>query len=218
MSLLYDALEDKKLDYKAVKDNIVMFFLAGHETTSATIQYCLYHLAKNPEYQENLRALINNEFPDPNNLDYEKLKEFKTLEYLVNETLRIFPPVAYITRRSTEDLEIEGWFIPKKWNLVFNIWDMHRDVQVWGDDAREFKPDRFLNLTKIQKKSFLPFGGGARICIGMQFSLLEQKIFYIKLLKKFKIEWDPTSVVQMTTNLLQPVPETFKFIFKPINE
>jgi len=204
------------MTYEIVRNNISVFFLAGHETTSVSLQYCLYNLATNPQYQAKLRETIITEFPD-NDLEYEKLKEFNGLNNLINETLRIFPPVANLPGRLiTQDVEIEGWILPKGITLFINILKLHHEKDIWGEDADEFNPDRFDNLTPTQKKAFMPFGGGPRICIGMHFSILEQKIFLIKLLKKYEMIWDPEAKLELSPLFLAPNPEKYKIKFNRI--
>jgi len=216
LSLLVGAINDKSLTVEVVKNNLTLFFLAGHETTSTSLQFCLYNLSQNPEYQSRLRNEILTQFPT-DELDYEKVKEFNIIQNLVNETLRMYPPVTYLPpRECLEDTEISGWLIPKGHLIQLNVWKILHDKETWGEDAFEFNPDRFDNLTPNQRKAFLPFGGGARICLGMTFSLLEQKLFFIKLLKKYEVKWAPDSKLQITVALFSPKHETLKFVFSPI--
>jgi len=190
--------------------------LAGHETTSVSLQYCLYNISRYPQYQTRLREEIFKQFPD-DNLDYDTIKDFNIITNLVNETLRLVPPVNHLPGRETsEDTEIEGWFIPKGYQLMINVFQLHHDNKVWGDDVEEFNPDRFDNLTPLQKKSFIPFGGGSRICIGMSFSLLEQKLFLIKLLKKFELQWEPEQELEIEMGFMAPNPKKFYINFKKL--
>jgi len=211
------AINDNTLTYEMVKSNIVVFFLAGHETTSTSIQYCLYHLAKNPEYQTRLREEILKDFP-VDDLDYEKVKDFNMIGNMVNESLRLFTPLPYLPARvALEDTTAGDWFIPKGCQVSVNVWKVSHDKEIWGEDAFEFNPDRFNNLTPDQRKAFLSFGGGPRICIGMNFSLLEQKILFIKLLKKYEVTFGEGSELEVSTVLFSPNGEKLKWNFKPIN-
>jgi len=152
ISLMIGAINDKTMTLKTVKNNLTLFFLAGHETTSTSLQYCLYNLAQHTEYQSRLRKEILSQFPT-DELDYEKLKDFDIVQNLVNESLRMFPPVSYIpTRECVEDSEISGWFIPKGTLIQMNVWKIAHDKEIWGEDAFEFNPDRFDNMTPLQKK------------------------------------------------------------------
>jgi len=211
--MLCEALNNNTMEYDVVRNNLVIFFLAGHETTSVSLQFCLYNLAKDLQYQSKLREMIFENFPNED-LDYETLKDFNVVANIVNESLRMFPPVPNLPgRKITEDTQLEGWFIPKGFQINISIYRIHHNKEIWGEDAYEFNPDRFDRLTPIQKKAFMPFGGGARVCLGMAFSLLEQKIFLIKLLKRYEITMDPESVLEVSPFLFNPNAEKFKLVF-----
>jgi len=216
MSTLIEAINDKSMTYDVVRSNLTVFFLAGHETTSVSLQYCLYNLARHPEYQKKIREEILKQFPD-DDLDYEKLKDFDFILNLINETLRMFPPVTSLPGREfTKDTEIEGWMIPKGFQIMINIFNLHFNKEIWGEDANEFRPERFENLTQNQRKAFMPFGGGARICLGMSFSILEQKIFLIKLLKKYELSWDSNHELELAMMFFSPKPGSLNINFKRI--
>jgi len=213
--------KEKKLPKEAVRDNILVFFIAGHETTSTTLHYIIYNMALYPEIQDKLRAEINNTFP--HGVDYEdpesseKIKDMKYLGNIINETLRLFPPAGQMGRKAESDIVLGDWFIPKDTTLQVFSYSLQRDKETWGEDAEVYNPDRFDNFTKEQKLSFLPFGSGPRACIGMMFSLLEQKIFTIKLFKKYKISLASGSKLVPTNLLYAPKSELLKFIFEKID-
>ncbi|VDO59242.1 unnamed protein product [Onchocerca flexuosa] len=70
--------------------------------------------------------------------------------------------------------------------VIFDTWSLHYDHEIWGNDVKQFRPNRFLNCTTIQRKNWMPFGAGPRQCIGMRFAILETKIIMCRLLKKFR--------------------------------
>jgi len=98
---------------------------------------------------------------------------------------------------------------------IFN-YGIQRDSDIWGEDANEFNPDRFDNLTKDQAIALMPFGGGPRICIGNTFSLYEQKIFLAKLFRKFKVSLEPGSKLVVSGFLSQPKSEYLNYKFEHI--
>jgi len=191
--------------------------LAGHETTSVALQYCIYNLAQNPEYQNRLREDILKQFPN-HDLNYDTVKDCYFLNNMIYESMRLFTPIPILPARiTTEDIEIEGWVIPKGYRISVCIWKTQHSKEVWGDDAEEFKPDRFNDLTKLQSACFFPFGGGARVCLGQPFSVLEQKLFLIRLLKKYQISWPSESELVIRLALFQPDHEKLKFNFTPLS-
>jgi len=213
--LLIEANEDKILPYEAIRDNILIFFIAGHETTATTLHYIIYNMALYPEYQDKLREEIMNTFPNDID-DFEKLKEMNYMSNVINETLRLFPPAGLLGRKVEKDYVLGDWFIPKGTSLQIFSYSLQRDKLIWGEDAEDFNPDRFYNLTKEQKLSFMPFGQGPRICIGMMFSLIEQKIFLTKLFKRFKISLASGSKLVIENMLFAPKTELLKFNFEKI--
>jgi len=203
------------MTYKKIRDNLFIFFIAGHETTSTTLQYILYNLAKYPDIQEKLREEIIEVFPQE--IDPEKIKGLTNIDNIINETMRIFTPVGFLSNRCNKEDRILGdYHIPKDSYVTINIYLMHKNAEVWGDDVEEFKPERWDSLTKEQRLSFKPFGGGPRICIGNTFSLFEQKIFICSLLKKFRFGLTEDSNLEITNNLFSPKAGCLKYNFEKI--
>jgi len=215
LTMLVNANTDKKLSKNAIRDNILLFFIAGHETTSTALQYALYELSQNPECQEKLREEVNRVFP--NNIDPEGLKDLTYTSNIINESLRLHPPVGILNRRTFEDVNVGEFIVPKDTLISILNYGIQRDPEIWGDDANIFNPDRFNHLTKDQALAQMPFGGGPRICIGNTFSLYEQKIFLAKLIKKFKFTLEPGSQLIVTDMLAQPRSELLKYKFEQIN-
>ncbi|KXN74937.1 cytochrome P450 [Conidiobolus coronatus NRRL 28638] len=184
----YEPLTDEELVH-----NLNIFFLAGHDTTANTLSYALYHLARNRDVQDKLR----NEIYQKMNLDdnQEKLvvptsEQLKNMEYLnlvIKETMRISPAVLQIGRQLAEDYSIaeDNIVLPKGTNVGLSIYSILNDPAVYPNPEK-FDPERFLN-NKYEADTYIPFGGGSRICVGMNFSLMEQKIFLALLLQKFDL-------------------------------
>jgi len=208
--LLLEANRENLIPIDAIRDNAVIFVVAGHESTSNAIYFILYSLAQYPEVQEKLRKEINSVFP--NDIEPEKLKDVEYLSNVIDEVLRVYPPSGMLgSRIPTEDSEVDGWLLPKGYQYMINIYGLHRNRSVWGEDVDEFNPDRFKKLTKEQKRSYIPFGGGPRICVGMMFTLYEQRIFISKLLKKFRISLAPGSKLEYANDLMEPKTDVGKF-------
>jgi cytochrome P450 len=208
--LLLEANSENLIPIETIRDNAVIFFVAGHETTANALYFILYSLAQYPEVQEKLRQEINSVFPD--NVEPEKVRDIEYLAHVIDETLRLYPPSGMLGARiPTEDTLIDNWFFQKGYQYMINIYSLHRNKKVWGDDVDEFNPDRFKNLTKEQKNSHIPFGGGPRKCVGMMFTLYEQKIFISKLLKKFRISLIPGSKLEYANDLMEPKTESGRF-------
>jgi len=152
------------------------------------------------------------------NYEFENFKELGYMSNVINETLRLYPPAGLLPNRDVvEDSVVGDYFIPKGNTIQVSVYSMHHDKEVWGDDVEDFNPDRFNNLTKLQKTAFLPFGGGPRICVGMMFSLIEQKIFLSKILSQYKISLTEGSRLEISNMLFSPRSEYLSYILEPIN-
>nr|CAG4712036.1 unnamed protein product [Naegleria fowleri] len=191
LELMVDAVDEEgtALTNEELKDQCAIFFLAGHETTASAMASLFYSLAKYPHVQEKLLEEISNTFSHDENIsNYNKLQSMNYLDCVLKENMRLFPPITQLPLRvSNSPQVIEGYKVPKGFIVTLNIYALHRNTQVWGDDAEVFRPERFME-NSYPPFSVAYFGGGPRLCLGKQFSLLEQKSFIISLLQRFKIE------------------------------
>jgi len=161
------------------------FFVAGHETTASTLTWALSLLATYPEIQEKAREEVLEKAP--NGLTYESLKDLDYLDWIIHETMRVYPSVPITsTREILQDMTIGDWHFPAKTVIQIDFYNMLHDPKIW-ESPEEFKPERWSpqNLTKEQRTSWMPFSYGPRVCIGMNFSLIEQKIFLATILREF---------------------------------
>lgn len=178
--------ENSQLTEKELLNNIFIFFLAGHETTSGTLTFVLESLARHHDIQEKCRDEIKSlfqwgEIPTP-----EKLKKLHYLNLVINETLRVYPLVSAISREAKEDTQLNGYFIPKGTVVAAAIGNLQYRSDYW-ENSTTFDPSRWED--KIHNAPhFMPFGAGPRICLGMKFAKLEMQVVLINLLLRFKFD------------------------------
>ena len=113
---------------------------------------------------------------------------------VIQESLRLFPPGLTVAREALEDLKIGEIVVPKGTNIWVLIYEMHRDVEIWGEDSDEFKPERFeggISEACKYPQVYVPFGFGSRICVGQNFALVEAKIILSLLLCNFSFSISP---------------------------
>ncbi|XP_055545096.1 cytochrome P450 6a8-like [Wyeomyia smithii] len=172
-----------------------IFFTAGFETSSTTMNFCLYELAMNPELQERLRGEIREAIAkDDGALTYETLLEMDFLDRVVSETLRKYPPVDNVFRMTDRQYTIPDtqYTIPANTFVQIPVYSMHHDAEYFPDPDR-FDPDRFLPAAIRERPPFtyLPFGEGPRICIGLRFGQMLAKIGLVTLLNNFRFRPTP---------------------------
>lgn len=177
---------------------------AGSDSTASTLSGLLHLLLHNPRVLAKLKGEIADATANGLLSEHPKFKEAQQLPYLdavVKEALRLHSPVGLPLWREVPEggLEIAGQFLPAGTNVGLNAWVAHRNKQVWGDDAYEFRPERWLEAQaeadagrkeRLQRMEgyYLPFGLGSRTCIGRHISILEIKKLLPRLLRDFEFE------------------------------
>ncbi|KAI8146009.1 cytochrome P-450 cyp509A1, partial [Fennellomyces sp. T-0311] len=194
LSLLLEAgSEDgNPLTDEELLSNLCIFFLAGHDTTANALSYAAYYLAVNPDIQkkareEAIRVLGDDKKDIKPTLD--QLQDMPYINMVIKEVLRLDgPAITVVLREAAEDTDLSGVFIPKGTRLQLDIYQLHHNPAVWKD-PEAFDPERFAPGGEAEHGglTWLPFSSGARQCIGMNFSLAEQRVLLPMLLRKY--EW-----------------------------
>ncbi|KAI3444831.1 hypothetical protein Pfo_001496 [Paulownia fortunei] len=178
---------------KFIVDNCKNIYFAGHETTAVSASWCLMTLAAYTEWQARAREEVL-EICGTNIPTADMLRNMKVLTMVIQETLRLYPPVAYVVREALQHIHFKGINIPKGINIQVPIPIMHQHQDLWGSDALQFKPDRFANGTlgacKIPQ-AYMPFGVGTRTCAGQHFAMAELKVILSLILSKFSLSLSP---------------------------
>ncbi|XP_031618042.1 probable cytochrome P450 313a4 [Contarinia nasturtii] len=179
--------------HKNLLEQIYMVTLAGIDTSSINVFGTLLMLAINQKHQnlvvEELRSIFDSADSDVTQDDVSRMQY---LERVIKESLRLLSPVPFIARKPSADIELAKGTIPKGAFVVINIMHLHRNPKIWGENALEFDPDRFLteNIAKRPPFSYIPFSGGARNCIGMKYAMISARITLAHLLRRYKFTTD----------------------------
>ncbi|KAJ7779217.1 cytochrome P450 [Mycena metata] len=182
-----DAGEDSMSD-QAMLDQMLTFLAAGHETTATGLSWTLWLLANDPESQRRLREEVTPIYEANPRPDYRTIKSLTWLDCVINESLRVLPPVSDPVRVAAKTGYIDGILVPK--GTVFNIPIpvINKWHELWGDDAEEFRPSRWLDLPKAYNPSFSTFTflSGPHGCIGKTMAVSEMKAVLLALIVNFE--------------------------------
>ncbi|XP_063242831.1 cytochrome P450 6a8-like [Bacillus rossius redtenbacheri] len=168
---------------------VFIFFLAGFETSSTAITFCLYELALNGDVQDRLRSEVEATLgAHGGRLTHEAVQSMEYLDMVVSETLRKYPPLAFLNRECTRTYRMPGtsWHVEPGTSVVVSLLGLHRDPAHFPDPLR-FDPERFSEQQRGRRPScvYMPFGEGPRACVGMRFGLMQVKVGLILLLESF---------------------------------
>ncbi|GAB2230683.1 hypothetical protein Droror1_Dr00014965 [Drosera rotundifolia] len=184
----------KGMSIDDVVGEVKLFYMAGEEAISSFLAWTMILLSQHQEWQQRARDEVFQVFGAAAP-DFDGLSHLKIVAMIMNEVLRLYPPPGILFRSVSKPIQLKDITLLPGMTLYLPLALVHRDPELWGDDANEFKPERFLegvSGTKRTPGSFFAFGGGARSCIGQNFALLEAKMALAIILWWFSFELSPT--------------------------
>jgi cytochrome P450 len=200
-----DPESGRSMDDGQLVDNLLTFYLAGHETTARALAWTLFLLSRSPEWSARLEdeiARVTGGAP----VQSAHVEKLVLVQQVLKESMRLYPPVPLLSRQAVAPARLNGLDIVAGATVVMPIYAIHRHAKRWEDPDR-FDPARFApeREAKIARYQYLPFGAGPRICIGMAFAMLEATVMLATLLQHARFTpaggADPVPVARVT---LQP--------------
>ena len=169
-------------------DELMTLIVAGFETSANTLNWVWYLIAKHPEIESKLIAEAERLLPNVSAVTAENLAAMQYTQQVLEEALRLYPPVWLFTRRSHAEDELEDFDVPSGTDIYLSPYILHRTEHYWPDPDR-FDPDRFAPSDKPKKdRPYFPFSLGPRRCLGEYFSFLEMKVHLGLLLPRFRLQ------------------------------
>jgi cytochrome P450 len=190
---------------RQLRDEILTFLLAGHETTAVSLSWTWYLLSQHPEVEQKLREeltqVLGGRAP--------RLEDLPRLPYtdkVVKESMRLYPPAWSLARTVTKEVELGGYRLPVGANVVMSQWILHRDPRFF-EQPEQFNPDRWTAeaAQRLPRFAYFPFGGGPRLCIGASFAMMEANLLLAAIAQRFQLRLAPGhSVAALPSITLRP--------------
>lgn len=203
-----DPATGQGLSDEEIRDELILFMLAGHDTTSTTLTYALWSLGRHLDVQDKLRAEVT--AIGDRELTPADLPRLGYTTQVLHEALRLCPPAAVIGRTATRDIIVDGYRVPAGTTVIYGVYAVQRDPALW-DNPLVFDPDRFSpdNRAGRDRWQYVPFGGGPRSCIGDHFAMLEATLALATIIRRIEIrstDDDFPIAVPFTTVAAAPIP------------
>ena len=207
LSMLMSARDEdgSRMTDRQLRDEVMTFLLAGHETTALSLSWAWYLLSENPEAENKLHHELARVL-DGKNPSFEDLPRLCYTEAVVKESVRLYPPAWSLARTAAEDFEIGGYLVPAGSNVVMSQWIMHRDPRFFPS-PEQFDPGRWFeeHTQRLPRFAYFPFGGGPRYCVGASFAMMEATLLLAAIAQRFRLRMVPGhNVVPLPSITLRP--------------
>ncbi|XP_011172155.1 cytochrome P450 9e2 isoform X2 [Solenopsis invicta] len=214
--------EGDKFDNEMMTGHALSFVVDGNEAVSTVMSFVGFYLASYLEVQEKLREEVMSVLEKHDGkITYEGLREMTYMDQVCNESLRLLPAGVPIKKRCTEEFELKGsdglvCRVKPGMEILIPAQALHTDPEYWKDpenfDPERFRPDRKHNIVKF---TFLPFGEGPRMCVGMRMAMLQIKAGLTIILRKYRLELSPRTQIplKMIPGVILPIPKGGLWIY-----
>jgi len=215
LSVLLRAQGRGEQSAEMLRDEMMTMLLAGHDTTALTLTYTWFLLSEHPEAERRVQEEVDEVVGDASpGMDH--VREFEYLEWVINEAMRLYPPVFTIFRSPTEAVDVGGYRVPEGATVMLPQWGVHRSARYW-DEPATFDPERFSPERRADRPrfAFFPFGGGPRHCIGKHLSLLEAKLIVATVVSEYELDFQGETPLELMPSLTMHPRQTMEMRLEP---
>jgi cytochrome P450 len=207
LSMLMQVRDDDgtRMSDRQLRDEVLTFLLAGHETTALALSWTWHLLAQHPAVEQKLHdeleRVLGGRIPE-----FSDLPALTYTDRIIKESMRLYPPAWSLARTVISEIELQGYKIPAGSNLVMSQWVMHHDPRYFPDPDK-FDPERWLGarMRKLPRFAYFPFGGGPRQCIGASFATMEANLLLATIAQRFRLRALPDHpIVPVPSFTLRP--------------
>lgn len=204
MSMLLSSKDEDGSDMSdtQIRDEVLITFAAGHETTSNALTWTWYLLSQNPEVERKLHQEVDFVLAQGAEPSFEDISKLEYTNRVLTESMRVYPPAWVLPREPLSDVVIGGYSIPRGANLIVSQYVNHHDPRFFHDPER-FDPDRWTPEMRkaLPKFAYFPFGGGARSCVGEPFAWMEGTLLLASMSRKWEMRHVKGNRVEMSPNI-----------------
>ncbi len=216
LSRLLEAQDEagQKMSDTELRDQLMTLFLAGHETTALTLSYTFFLLAQSPEVEATLHAevdrVLGGRMPT-----VDDVPELTFAEWVIKESMRLYPPAWTIGREALEDCQIGDYPIKKGTQVLMSQWVVHRDPRFWSEPDR-FHPERWgeEKTKNLPRCAYFPFGDGPRICVGNSFAMMEAILILATIAQRNKLDLVPGQKLRLVPSVTMRPRDGIKMIVR----
>ena len=211
--------EDKGMTDLEIRNEVDTFMFEGHDTTTSGMSWTLYCLAGHPEHQDKVREEVRSVLMGREWLEYDDLKDLKYTTWCIKEGMRLYPPVFYFFRKTTEDVKVDDYVIPKGITVAVETILIHRNINIW-ERPNEYDPLRFqpANMEKHGPYDYIPFSAGSRNCIGQNFAMNEMKLVIGTIVSRFSLRLDKTHKVEIVPRVVLRTKSDIIVLLDPLEK
>ncbi|XP_028171684.1 cytochrome P450 4V2-like, partial [Ostrinia furnacalis] len=175
-------------DRELLEESLVML-IAGNDTSAVGASFVTVMLSQHLDMQEKIYKEIQEVFGDSDRpITADDLPHLKYLEAFIKETLRLYPPVPITARKADKEcVTPAGTKLIPGVGVVIHMWAIHRNPRYWGEDAEEFRPERFFDSPPTHPAAYMPFSYGSRNCLGYQYAMMSMKTIITSLVREYKV-------------------------------